>query len=78
MVDTDQKGTSMAEWELPEIDQKKCVSCGICVDACPQGVLALLEGKLIFKRPQDCTFCATCEESCPHDAVTCSYEIGWA
>jgi len=68
----------MAEWELPQIDQKKCVACGICVDACPQGVLALLEGKLIFKHPQDCTYCATCEESCPHDAVTCSYEIGWA
>ena len=68
----------MAEWELPQIDQKKCVACGICVDACLQGVLALLEGKLIFERPQDCTYCATCEESCPHDAVTCSYEIGWA
>ncbi len=68
----------MTDWELPEIDQEKCVACGICVDACPQHALELRESQLVFANPQDCTYCATCEDVCPHGAVTCSFEIGWA
>jgi NAD-dependent dihydropyrimidine dehydrogenase PreA subunit len=68
----------MSELELPKFDQKKCIACGVCVDACPNEVLELIEGILHFARPQDCTYCAACEESCPQGAITCSYEIGWA
>jgi len=68
----------MTEWDLPEIDQQKCVLCGNCVDACQQHVLALLPDRLVFVHPQECTYCGDCEESCPQEAVACSYEIGWA
>jgi ferredoxin len=68
----------MAEWKIPQLNKEKCVVCGICVDVCPQGVLEMQAQRVIFARPQDCTYCGTCEESCPHDAVACSYEIGWA
>lgn len=69
---------SKMDWELPEIDRKKCILCGKCVDACPQDVLVLREGELVFAHPGDCTYCAACEEICPQGALTCSYEIGWA
>lgn len=68
----------MSELELPKYDQKKCTACGVCVDACPNDVLELVEGILSFSRPQDCTYCAACEESCPQGAIACSYQIGWA
>jgi formate hydrogenlyase subunit 6/NADH:ubiquinone oxidoreductase subunit I len=68
----------MTDWELPQLDRKKCVACGTCVDICPQGVLAMGADGLTFAHPEKCTYCGTCEEICPHDAVVCSYEIGWA
>lgn len=68
----------MADWKIPQLNSEKCVVCGICVDVCPQGVLALQAEEVVFARPQDCTYCGACEESCPHDALVCSYEIGWA
>ena len=63
---------------LPLIDREKCTLCGDCVQQCPQHVLALLEGRLVFTRPQDCTFCTACEAACPHGAVRCEFSIQWA
>jgi len=68
----------MADWKIPRLNPEKCVVCGICVDVCPQGVLALQGEEVVFARPQACTYCGACEESCPHNALACTYEIGWA
>ena len=68
----------MADWMIPQLNPEKCVVCGICVDVCPQGVIEMQARGVVFARPQDCTYCGVCEESCPHDALVCSYEIGWA
>jgi len=68
----------MAERVIPKIEKQKCVLCGLCVEACPEGVLALKQGDLVFANPQDCVYCATCEETCPENAVRCEFEIRWA
>jgi len=68
----------MTDWALPEIDQKKCVLCGLCVDACPQHVMELQANELVIARPQYCSYCGLCEQTCPEGAVACYFEISWA
>jgi len=68
----------MAEQTLPNINKNICVLCGLCVDECPENVLALNHNDLIFENPQACTYCGTCEEVCSEGAVRLEYEIRWA
>ena len=68
----------MMEMVLPIINEKKCILCGLCVDACPEHALALVNGSLVFANPQNCVYCATCEETCPENAVCCEFDICWA
>ncbi|MCD6577079.1 MAG: 4Fe-4S binding protein [Anaerolineaceae bacterium] len=68
----------MAELNLPVVDAKKCILCGICVDACPEKVLAIEAGALVYANPEACTLCAVCETVCPESAVACYYQISWA
>lgn len=68
----------MADQTLPVINHKKCILCGMCVDVCPEGVLALEAGELLIAHPDRCTLCAECEGVCPEKAVACYYQISWA
>ena len=68
----------MAEREIPVIDKEKCTLCGLCVDICPENVLAINAGTLVFANPDACTMCAQCESVCPEQAVSVYYRISWA
>lgn len=68
----------MTDQILPLVDKKKCIVCGLCVDACPEGVFEIQDGALQFENPQTCTYCGVCEEICPEDAVRLEYVIRWA
>jgi ferredoxin len=67
-----------SEWPKPEILIKSCVACGICIDACPVGCLALSErprkkGVDAFpylKNPKACIGCGFCGKECPVDCIT--------
>jgi len=51
------------------IDRDKCIGCGICVQVCPMGILALdHEGKAYMKY-DECWYCTPCQTDCPVDAV---------
>jgi ferredoxin len=76
--DGDEKRGMMQDWALPKIDKQICSRCGQCVDACPGHVLEMDDSGVIFAKPEDCTYCTTCEQICPEQAVTCTFEIGWA
>ncbi len=62
----------------PAFHYASCVSCGICVQACPVSCLAMTlvrkQGK--YKKPcpeqaePGCTGCGLCEKSCPMDAIS--------
>ena len=45
----------------------KCVGCGICLDACPLGVIS--EGEIYEIDGSRCLECGRCAEICPEDAV---------
>ena len=60
---------------MPEIDLAKCNGCGVCVERCPTGALAMREGQVFMARPDLCSYCATCEDVCPTEAIALPYQI---
>jgi pyruvate formate lyase activating enzyme len=48
-------------------DGEKCVGCGQCVEACPEGAIQVIEGKSKTNRDQ-CKGHGNCVEVCPNDA----------
>lgn len=47
-----------------EIDHARCDLGGSCVAACPKGVLAKEERKIVAKHPEKCNLCNSCVEVC--------------
>ncbi len=52
-----------------DIDLKKCTGCGICVEFCSHGVLALVAGHAEIVGLDKCTVCRLCELRCPEPAI---------
>jgi thioredoxin reductase (NADPH) len=54
----------------PKIDQSRCIGCGSCVAACPEGdVLGLIGGKAELIAPAECIGHGACRASCPVGAI---------
>ncbi|HEY2527859.1 MAG TPA: NAD(P)-binding domain-containing protein [Xanthobacteraceae bacterium] len=55
----------------PIIDPAKCLGCGSCVKACPEGdILGMINGKAELVEPTHCIGHGACREACPYDAIT--------
>jgi thioredoxin reductase/Pyruvate/2-oxoacid:ferredoxin oxidoreductase delta subunit len=55
----------------PVIDPGKCMGCGSCVGACPEGnVLGLIEDRAQLVNPAHCIGHGACKTACPFDAIT--------
>jgi len=52
------------------IDESKCDGCGLCVEACHEGALALVDGKAKLVRPNFCDGMGDCLPACPQDAIS--------
>ncbi len=53
-----------------EIDEEKCNGCGLCVDACHEGAIGLVDGKAKLLRDDYCDGLGDCLPACPEDAIT--------
>jgi thioredoxin reductase/NAD-dependent dihydropyrimidine dehydrogenase PreA subunit len=55
----------------PVVDPAKCIGCGSCVRACPEGdILGLIGGKAELVEPSHCIGHGACKTACPVNAIT--------
>lgn len=52
------------------IDEEKCNGCGLCVDACHEGALQLVNGKARLVSESYCDGLGACLPECPAGAIT--------
>ena len=54
----------------PVIDPAKCIGCGACTHACPEGrILGMIDGKAQLLDPGACIGHGACRTSCPAGAI---------
>lgn len=52
------------------IDQEKCDGCGLCVSACHEGAIGLVDGKATLLRDDYCDGLGNCLPVCPTGAIS--------
>jgi NAD-dependent dihydropyrimidine dehydrogenase PreA subunit len=50
------------------VDQDRCSGCGVCVDVCATGAIAIQDGKAIIDQER-CHLCEACFAVCPQEAI---------
>ncbi|MFI5398465.1 MAG: NAD(P)-binding domain-containing protein [Candidatus Binatia bacterium] len=54
----------------PVIDLVRCIGCGSCVTACPEGdILGVIDGKSRLVNPSHCIGHGACKQACPTQAI---------
>lgn len=53
-----------------EINEEKCNGCGICVNACHEGAIGMVNGKAKLLRDDTCDGLGDCLPTCPTGAIT--------
>lgn len=52
------------------INEDKCMGCGLCVNACNEGAIGLVDGKAKLLREDYCDGLGNCLPVCPTDAIS--------
>lgn len=59
--------------KIIKIDENKCDGCGLCVTACHEGAIDLVDGKAKLMREHYCDGLGDCLPACPQGAI--SFEL---
>lgn len=52
------------------INPNLCENHQLCIEVCPEGVFEIERGRVVVKKPDECTICYLCVENCPSGAIT--------
>ncbi len=55
--------------KIIEIDEEKCDGCGLCIPACEEGALQIVDGKAKLVKDIYCDGLGNCLGECPQDAI---------
>lgn len=55
--------------QIITIDEEKCNGCGICVNACHEGAIGMVDGKAKLLREDYCDGLGNCLPACPTGAI---------
>ncbi len=65
-----QLGADRPVAQYPLIDEGRCIGCGACVAACPEGdVLGVVDGRAVIVNGMRCIGHARCADACPVGAL---------
>jgi len=56
--------------EIVTIDEEKCDGCGVCIPACAEGALKIVDGKARLVKERYCDGLGACLNECPQGAIT--------
>jgi len=56
--------------KIIKIDEEKCNGCGICVNACHEGAIKMIDGKAKLTREDYCDGLGDCLPACPVNAIS--------
>ncbi len=56
--------------KIVEINEEKCTGCGLCITACHEGALQLVDGKAKLVSDVYCDGLGACLPECPADAIS--------
>jgi NAD-dependent dihydropyrimidine dehydrogenase PreA subunit len=56
--------------KIISIDEEKCNGCGLCIPACHEGALQVIDGKVRLISDLFCDGLGACIGHCPEDAIT--------
>jgi Pyruvate/2-oxoacid:ferredoxin oxidoreductase delta subunit len=56
--------------QIIKIDEEKCNGCGVCVPACVEGAMQVIDGKARLVSETYCDGLGACLGECPQDAIS--------
>lgn len=56
--------------ETPEVQAENCISCGLCVEACPDNAVTVAAKSPAVIDYEACLSCGRCERACPTGVIT--------